>query len=187
MQPFDLEMEVHVGRRFAQSVLLVLLQRVLHVHREQGPHGGRRQLTDVQFLGELVEDGCVAVFILLDHRNDQRDQFMPEIQRFQTRAVILGVPLRLVRINLEFPVVDVVAILEEELVGRSKTRLHAILDHGARPRRAGQFQNFHTEECDTREKVDRALQVHQFLLARGGEVISIHREIDSQGVVQLIQ
>ena len=44
VQPLDSELAVHVGGRFAQPLLLVFLQRVLHVHRKQVPDGGRGEL-----------------------------------------------------------------------------------------------------------------------------------------------
>ena len=44
VQPLDSELAVHVGGRFAQPLLLMLLQRVLHVHRKQVPDGGRGEL-----------------------------------------------------------------------------------------------------------------------------------------------
>ena len=41
--------------------------------------------------------------------------------------------------NLELPVVQFVAVFEEELVRRPEARLHAVLHDGARARRARQF------------------------------------------------
>ncbi len=44
VEPLDPEVAVEVGGRLAEAHLGVLLQRVLHVHGEQAPDGGRGQL-----------------------------------------------------------------------------------------------------------------------------------------------
>jgi hypothetical protein len=45
----------------------------------------------------------------------------------------------------------------------------------------------HPEEGDGGEEVDGRLEVHQLLLAGGGEVVAVHGEVDAQRVVQLVQ
>lgn len=45
----------------------------------------------------------------------------------------------------------------------------------------------HAEECNGSEEVHSRLEIHQFLLRRGREIIAVHGEVDAQRVVQLIQ
>ena len=44
VEPLDFEVTVEVGGRLAQALVGVVLERVLHIHREQVPDRGRRQL-----------------------------------------------------------------------------------------------------------------------------------------------
>jgi hypothetical protein len=45
---------------------------------------------------------------------------------------------------------------------------------------------FHSEEGDTGQQVDNALQVFKLVATRGGEDSSVRGQINSQGVVQLV-
>ena len=49
------------------------------------------------------------------------------------------------------------------------------------------FSDLHPEEGDGGEEVHRTLEVLQFLGATGGEVVPVHGEVDTQGVMQLVQ
>lgn len=144
-------------------------------------------LADVQFLGELVENRAVAVLVLLDDGNYESDQFMPKVYAIQSWTVILGVSLGLVRITLEFSVVQLVRVLEQELICGSQAGLDAVFDHGTGSRRTRQLLDFHPEEGDAGQEVDRRLQVHQLVGARRRKVVPVHRQVYAQGVVQLIQ
>lgn len=143
-------MQVHVIWRFAETMLLMLLQSVLHVHRKLGPHGGRRQLTKerlikhlnkiftrgvfrdvlnlnihlsyVQFLWKLIQNRTIAVPILINHGNNQSDQLVPKFDRIQPRTMIFRLFLRLVRLHHEIPVEQFVGVLEQELICRSRKR-----------------------------------------------------------------
>lgn len=45
----------------------------------------------------------------------------------------------------------------------------------------------HAEERDGSEQIDGWLEIHEFLLGRGREVVAVHRQINSQRIVQLVQ
>ncbi|CAG5083408.1 Protein of unknown function [Cotesia congregata] len=182
VEPFHPEVEVHVLGRLAPSVLLVLLEGVLHVHCEDGG-----QLTDVQLLRELIEHRTVAVLVFLYHRDNQRDQLVPEVQGVQDRAVVIRIPLSFVRVHLELPVVQLVAVLEQELVRRPQASFHAVFHHCASSWWTRQLLDLHSEEGYARQQVHRALQVLQLLWSGCWEVVSEHRQINTQRVVQLVQ
>ena len=57
-------------------------------------------LSNVELLWELVENGSVRVLVLLDDGGDEGDQLVPELEVVQPRARVLRVPLSLVRVNL---------------------------------------------------------------------------------------
>ena len=48
-------------------------------------------------------------------------------------------------VYLELPVVELVAVLEEELVGGAEAGLYAVLHHGARARRRRQLLNLNNK------------------------------------------
>lgn len=100
------------------------LHAVLHVLGKKSPHDLCRHLAHVQLLGEpeevgrrrtleqkrgaanrlkvggagssLVEDGCVGIAVLLNDRYNQHDEFGPEVQVLDTRALFLQWNLLLV-------------------------------------------------------------------------------------------
>lgn len=100
------------------------LHAVLHVLGKQSPHDLSRHLAHVQLLREpeevggrrtleqkreaanaarvggasssLVQDRCVGVAVLLNDGHDQHDEFGPEVQVLDTRALFLQGNLLLV-------------------------------------------------------------------------------------------
>lgn len=83
---------------------------------------------------------------------------MPELQALRIGAVA-SLVLFLVGIGLEFALIQLEAVVEEELVRGLHTGLNAVLDHCAGSRRTGQLLDFHPEEGDAGEQVHRGLQV----------------------------
>ncbi len=65
------------------------------------PRSTETHLCHVKLVGELVEDGSVAVLVLLDDGGDEGDQLVPELQVVEPGLVVLAVSLRLVGVDLE--------------------------------------------------------------------------------------
>ena len=62
---------------------------------------------------------------------------MPEFKTASVGTLLRLVGLLLIGIRLELSVIELIAVVKEELVGRLHTGLHTILHHGAGPRWAG--------------------------------------------------
>merc|ERR1719400_2272631 len=159
VEPFHPEVAVEVGGGLAQSVLFMLLEGVLHVRGKKAPDCGSRELSDIQFLGELIEDRPIGVLVLLYHRRYQGDQLVPELKVVESRSCVFCISLRLVWIDLELAVVELVAVFKEELVGGAETSLHTVFHHCAGSRRGGELLHLHSEESDRSKEVNSGLQV----------------------------
>lgn len=144
-------------------------------------------MADVKLLRKLIEHRRVRVPVLLDHADHQRDQLMPEIEVLQRRSLFVVRLAALLLLDLKLAVVQLDAVVEQELVGGLKAILGALLHHGAGSRRRAQFLHFHSKKGDRREQIDGGLQVLQFLGAGGRKVVSVHGQVDSQRVVQLVE
>jgi len=80
----------------------------------------------------LVKDGCVACSIFFDHGYDECNQFVPELK---TLGAVWTLVNRLlwfpgaVVICLELSLVQLTAVVKQELVGGLHARLHTVLHH----------------------------------------------------------
>jgi len=95
----------------------------------------------------LVKNAGVARFILLYDGDEQRDKFMPELETlYAVRSVVdrgfwrLGCRCRLL-VRLELSLVQLDAVVKEELVGRPGARLDAIFHHCTSAWRTWQLLN----------------------------------------------
>ena len=79
----------------------------------------------------LVQDGCVAVAVLLNDGDNECYQLVPEVQTLGVGSICCL--LRLWAVRLELSLVEFVAVVKEELVGGLHACLHAVLHHGACP------------------------------------------------------
>jgi len=94
----------------------------------------------------LVEDRSVAGQILVYDGRDERDELVPELEaRHAARTLVGGVVgladragMARVAVRLELSLVELVAVVEEELVGGLEAGHHAVFDDVARPRRRRQ-------------------------------------------------
>ena len=99
-------------------------------------------------MNRLVENAGVASLVLLDDRDQQSDQLVPELETLNAVRAVIDSWLRPLRrrrcgrrllLGLELALVQLDAVVEEELVGGTRARLDAVLDDGAGPRRTRQL------------------------------------------------
>ena len=88
--------------------------------------------TPARWQHSLVQDGSVAVAVLLYDGHNESDQLVPEVETLGVGSV--GGLLRLRAVGLELSLVQLVAVVKEELVGGLHARLHTVLHHRACPR-----------------------------------------------------
>lgn len=68
---------------------------------------------------------------------------------------------------------EFVAVFKEELVGGPEAGLDAVFDNGGGTRRTCKFLHLHPEEGDARQQIHSGLEVHQLLLGRRREIVSV--------------
>ena len=160
-------------------------------------------LSYIQFLRKLVQNRAVGILILFNYWCYQSDKFVPEFQVVKPRACILRISLGFITIHLKFCVVQLIAVFKQKLICGPQASLHTVLHNCARPWWGGQLLNlqqqvsstnkqtsvpyFHPEECNRGQQIHSGFQILQFFRAAGREIVSVHRQVYSQGVVQGVQ
>jgi hypothetical protein len=128
VQPLDFEMKIHVSWWLAQTVLLMFLQRIFHVHCEQTPHCCCRQL-------QFKSQRSVNSVFLYDEKEVSNSQ-VNKMLRLEKR-ILWQSHLHTIRVNILhqrnfedfFSCVVLSHLCQEMTLEQRKTRLSVLIQN----------------------------------------------------------